>query len=158
MTTPPPDPEPPLPDFTGYLLRRAHIIFAQHWQNGFRDQGWAITPVQGGMLVMIATHPDITQAALARRLGVEAPTLQAALDKLVAQDLVRRARPAGERRSFHLQLTAPGAQALAEVRRFVAMHEAALLAPLDLAERATLRDLLARLVGHGQGLITSRQG
>jgi hypothetical protein len=81
---PPPSPNLAAPNlaapdgFTGYLLRRAHMIFVQHWQLRFRAAPVAVSPVQGGILVILAGRQDMTQAMLARQLGVEAPTVQQA--------------------------------------------------------------------------------
>ena len=136
---------------TGHLLRRAHTIFGQHWQARFRD--WKLTPVHGGILIAVGESPGITQTRLARHLGVEAPTVQHAIDKLEKLGCLRRTRPAGERRAWHLELTPEGHRALAAVRAFARERENELLAPLDAAERQMLQALLARLVAHGQELV-----
>jgi len=160
---PPPSPNLAAPNlaapdgFTGYLLRRAHMIFVQHWQLRFRAAPVAVSPVQGGILVILAGRKDMTQAMLARQLGVEAPTVQQALDRLEALGCVVRVRPAGERRSYHLQLTDLGRATLDAVHRFGQERENDLLAPLSPAERQTLQALLARVVGHGQNLMRDLQ-
>ncbi len=156
MTAPNPPPEVPpgrLGAATGFLLRRAHTIFAQHWQLAFRHPPAALTPVQGGILVSLADQPGLTQADLARQLGVEAPTVQAALDRLAAQGLLIRERARPDGRTNALTLTEAGRAALDAVRRFGDEREAVLLAPLSAVEREQLHDLLTRLVAHGQTLL-----
>ena len=143
--------------FTGYLLRRAHMIFAQHWQLRFRATPVPVTPVQGGILVILAGQHDMTQAMLARRLGVEAPTVQQAIDRLEALGCLTRIRPTGERRSYHLRLTDAGRATLDAVRQFGQERDHDLLAPLTPAERQTLQELLSKVVDHGQALVRTIQ-
>ena len=139
---------------TGHLLRRAHTIFGLHWQARFRGD-WPLTPVHGGILIAVGESPGITQTRLARHLGVEAPTVQHAIDRLEKLGCLRRTRPAGERRAWHLELTQVGRSALDAVQAFGQERERELLAPLDPAERRMLQALLARLVAHGQDLVRS---
>jgi len=139
----------------GYQLRRAHTLFAQHWQLLCRDRGGSVTPMQAGMLLTIARRPGLTQAALAKAMAVEAPTLQQALDRLEANGLVRRARRPGDRRSHALELTEAGEATLGELRRYLVARDAALLADLGEAERATLLALLQRVVRQAEALATS---
>jgi DNA-binding MarR family transcriptional regulator len=146
-----------LSGIAGYLLRRAHNLFALHWQLGFRQTDFPLTPVQGGILLMLDEPGDQTQAMLARRLGVEAPTVQIAIDRLVELGCVARQRPDGNARSFHLRLTERGHAAAEAVRVFGEEREATLLAPLNDEERRTLLDLLDRLVSHGQGVVRGMQ-
>ena len=139
----------------GYQLRRAHTLFALRWQGAFPDGPHRVTPVQGGMLLTIAERPGLTQAALARLMAVEGPTLLQALDRLECNGLVRRERRADDRRSYALRLTPAGCEAVAEVRRFVPRREEEMLADLSPAERAQLLDLLGRVVRRGQGVVAA---
>jgi DNA-binding MarR family transcriptional regulator len=145
-----------LSNVVGYLIRRAHTIFALHWQLRFRHPQWPITPMQGGILVTLSQQPAMSQAMLARHLGVEAPTVQTAIDRLEKLGCLQRVRPDGERRSFHLQLTDSGRAALDAVQCFGQEREADLLAPLSPAERQQFLELLSRVVSHGQTML--RQG
>ncbi len=144
---------PPLRDLLGFQLRRAHMLFAQHWQLSFRNEPERITPVQGGMLLVIDSHPGLTQAALARLMDVEAPTLLQSVDRLEANGLVQRIRRAGDRRAYALQLTQAGERAVAAVRNFVPHREAELLTDLTTAERVLFLDLLKRVVHRGHVVI-----
>lgn len=147
----PPDEGTPLPlrDLLGFQLRRAHTLFALHWQLSFRDQKVRITPVQGGMLLMIESRPGLSQAALARLMDVEGPTLLQSIDRLEENGLVQRIRRAGDRRSYSLQLTPAGHQAVAAVKSFVPHRESELLTELSEDERLLLLDLLKRVVRRG---------
>ena len=144
---------PPLRNLLGFQLRRAHMLFAEHWQHSFRDQPGRVTPMQGGMLLSIEAHPGLTQAALARLMDVEGPTLMQALDKLEGGGLVQRSRRAEDRRSYALHLTGAGREAVAAVKLYVPHREAELLTDLSDSERAVLLDLLKRVVRRGRDVL-----
>jgi DNA-binding MarR family transcriptional regulator len=141
----------------GFQLRRAHTLFALHWQLSFRGRKLRVTPMQGGMLLTIASRPGLTQAALARLMEVEGPTLMQALDRLQESGLVRRVRHEHDRRSYALQLTPQGRTVLAQVKRLVPQREDKLLADLSPEERALLLDLLQRVVRRSQNEIALAQ-
>ncbi len=144
----------PLDEVLGHQLRRAHMLFAEHWQLSFRDRQGRVTPMQGGMLMSIERHPGITQAALARLMDVEGPTLLQALEKLEQAGLVQRSRHVGDRRSFALHLTAAGQHAVSVVKHYVPYREAALLTDLSDDERMLLLDLLKRVVRRGRAVVS----
>jgi DNA-binding MarR family transcriptional regulator len=143
----------PLRDVLGHQLRRAHMLFAEHWQRSFRDQPVRVTPMQAGMLLCLESRPGLTQAALARLMDVEGPTLMQALDKLEGSALVQRSRRADDRRSYALHLTEAGQRAVVEVKRYVPHREAELLTDLSEDERILLLDLLRRVVRHGHVVV-----
>lgn len=136
----------PLRDLLGFQLRRAHMLFALHWQLSFREQPVAITPVQGGMLLTIESNPGLSQVALARMMDVEGPTLVQAIDRLEQAGLVERFRRADDRRSYALHVTPAGRTVLQAVKSFVPHREAELLTDLSDPERALLLDMLRRVV------------
>jgi DNA-binding MarR family transcriptional regulator len=144
----------PLSEVLGHQLRRAHMLFAEHWQLSFRDRQGRVTPMQGGMLMSIESRPGMTQAALARLMDVEGPTLLQALEKLEQAGLVQRSRHAGDRRSFALYLTTAGQHAVSIVKHYVPYREAALLTDLSDEERALLLDLLKRVVRRGRTVVS----
>jgi DNA-binding MarR family transcriptional regulator len=137
----------------GYLLRRAHMAFATHWSAEFRDPRFALTPVQGGMLLTVARHDGLTQSDLARMMRVELPTLVGSIKDLVAAGLLKRDRPPEDRRAWSLRLTPLGREAAATVERFIAWREDVLLADFTEAERRVLRELLARIVARGDAVL-----
>ena len=122
------------------------MLFALHWQLSFRDQPVAITPVQGGMLLIIAKDPGLSQVALARLMDVEGPTLVQAVDRLEECGLIERLRRVDDRRSYALHITSAGRKVLAAVESFVPYRETELLTDLSEQERILLIDLLRRVV------------
>ncbi|MCK1394483.1 MarR family transcriptional regulator [Bradyrhizobium sp. 1] len=130
----------------GFQLRRAHTLFALHWHLSFSDQKARVTPMQGGMLLVIESQPGLMQTTLAQIMDVEGPTLIEALTKLEEKGLVSRIRRVGDRRSYALHLTSAGRRMVARVKEFVPDREAELLVDLSDDERSLLLDLLRRLV------------
>lgn len=140
----------PVSGLLGFQLRRAHTLFALHWQLSFRGRSPRVTPMQGGMLLVIESQPGLTQAMLARIMDVEGPTLLQALGKLEQNGLVKRTRRDGDRRSFALQLTRAGQRAIVLINEFVPHREQELLIDLSEEERSLLLGLLRRVVRRGQ--------
>jgi DNA-binding MarR family transcriptional regulator len=155
--TRPSDPQDvtPVRHLVGYQLRRAHTLFALHWQLRFRGKQIRVTPMQGGMLMTIEKFPGLTQTALAKQMEVEGPTLLEALDRLQQNGLVRRVRRAEDRRAYALELTDLGREIIEDVKHFVPEREEELLADLSVEERETLISLLQRIVRRSQSVLAA---
>lgn len=131
----------------GFLVRRLHNQFVADWPVAPAGDGPAITPVQGGMLILIDGNPGITQTALSRLLAVEPPTLVQALRPLVERGLVERRRNPTDARTSALHLKPAGQDAMAQVRAGIPAHEEQVLARLSADEQRQLRALLRRALG-----------
>ena len=140
---------PALSNLIGYLLRRSHNSFQGYWMARFRDSDTPITPVQGGILVVLGGKPGLTQTALARMMNVEGPTLMQSVDRLEQHGYVQRVRRPGDRRSYSLQLTPLGETVLSHVNEFLPVRDDHLLAELSADEVTILADLLTRIVERG---------
>ena len=130
----------------GYRRRRLHGIFQDRWRSFFGQLGLAVTPVQGGILLLIERHPGLTQSELARLLRIEAPTLHESVKRLLEGGFVKRESRPADRRTHALDLTAAGHAAVDIIRTRIAEQEAAALAPLSEAERGQLADLIGRVL------------
>lgn len=130
----------------GYRLRRLHTRWVAHWSRWFRRVGLEITPMQGGILLLVDENPGLTQIALARLLGVEPPTLSQALSPLVDGGLVQRYRAAGDGRAVALHLSRAGHGAVDTARGAIADHEDDLLKDLTEEERSQLIRLLDKIL------------
>ena len=53
-------------DLVGYRLRRVHAGFVEAWRTFWTAEGLSLTPVQGGILMLIASRPGLTQTELAQ--------------------------------------------------------------------------------------------
>jgi DNA-binding MarR family transcriptional regulator len=99
-----------------------------------------------GALLRLADEDGISQAELARRQRVEAPSMCRMVDRLERDGLVRRDRDDVDRRVIRVMITPEGRDAAAAGRRSVADLEAHAFEALTVEERQTLADLLGRLL------------
>ncbi len=132
----------PLENITGYRIRRLHSLFVAHWSGWFGVRGLSLTPVQGGILLLIASNSDSTQTALARQLKVEGPTLLQALAPLVANGYVLRRSAPNDRRVKMLSLSPAGKRATQIIRTDLKQHEDDLLRMLTPRQRKQFFQLL----------------
>ena len=135
-----------LDDLVGYRLRQLHGLFQDSWREYFGRLGLAVTPVQGGVLMLIERHPGVTQSELARLLRIETPTLHELVKRLIEAGLVQRTSRPTDRRTHALDLTDSGRDAVAVIRARVAEQEATALAPLSDTERRQLAELIGRVL------------
>lgn len=141
----------------GIRIRRLQSLFGSHWQNWFRARSLAVTPVQGGVLLLIRRYPGISQIALARRLRIEPPTLVQTLAPLVKQKLVERDRAADDGRVYELRLTKAGIEAAALVETSLPQHEADLLRFLSAEERQRFLELLDKAIAGAEAAIEAQE-
>lgn len=99
-----------------------------------------------GALLRLLDGPPPTQAELARRQRVEAPTMCRMVDRLARDGLVRRAPDPGDRRAIRVVLTDDGRAVAEKGRLVVEAIESRVLATLSPDEREVLAALLGRIL------------
>jgi MarR family transcriptional regulator for hemolysin len=101
-------------------------------------------------LSTIARSPEPSaQIAIAKRIGIEGPTLTRMLDTLEADGLVRRRQDPADRRTKLIELTPQGAIALEEIMRVAHAFRASVLKALsdeELDQVNGVTDKLMRLL------------
>ncbi len=132
-----------LPDYTGYLLRRAQIAVFDDFNRTFA--GLDLRPGQFSVLLVIHKNPGLKQAEVSAALGIQRTNFVALIDKLEKRGLVKRDRVAGDRRAYALMLTAAGHETLREALAIHARNERRLAAMLGPGGRERLLELLAIL-------------
>ncbi len=100
------------------------------------------------VLHQLAEAGPISQQALGRALRIHPSNLVALIDDLEGAGLLTRRRDSADRRRYLLELTAQGRRRLEQAERVAFEAEGEMLAPLNSAERETLRGYLTRLAGH----------
>lgn len=105
-----------------------------------------VTPAIIGVVATLAENPGISQATLARRMGLERATVGTTVARAMAAGLVVRRDAHGDARSYALWLSPAGERILRALRRRIADHEASAGSHLTATERRILRDLLHKLV------------
>jgi DNA-binding MarR family transcriptional regulator len=105
-----------------------------------------VTPAIIGVIAMLAEHPGISQARLARLMGLERATIGATVGRAIEAGFVVRTDAHRDARSYALSLSSQGERMLRTLRQRIAGHEKAAGAHLTARERRTLRSLLHKLV------------
>ncbi|HEY0526949.1 MAG TPA: MarR family winged helix-turn-helix transcriptional regulator [Stellaceae bacterium] len=132
-----------LPSLFGYHLRRAQVAVFHHWSAAIRAIN--ITPGQAGVLIVISRNPGLTQAALARAMGIEKPTMLEVVDKLDRVGFIERRPFPNDRRSRALHLTALGERFAVELATLLLDHERRMMEGFAPQEREQLMAFLKRL-------------
>jgi DNA-binding MarR family transcriptional regulator len=104
-----------------------------------------LTPPDAGILRILSSEPEMTQRALANRLGIFPSRLVLLLDDLARRGLVERHARPNDRRSHALRLTPKGVAQLEAIARVAREHQADLCAGLSEADRTRLQGLLERI-------------
>jgi DNA-binding MarR family transcriptional regulator len=99
-----------------------------------------------GALLRLAEEDGISQAELARRQRVEAPSMCRMVDRLERDGLVSRERDLSDRRVIRVRITPDGRAAADAGRDAVAELEERAFSALSSEEREVLSGLLARLL------------
>ena len=98
------------------------------------------------VLALIAANPGSSQAALARRAGLNNSALVGIVDKLEQRGLVERGRAANDRRRYQLTVTPAGRQMMETLFAVVTKEEASIRAALGARDLAALLALLDRVI------------
>lgn len=132
-----------LEDLIGYNLKRAYVIVQDDFRQALGDDN--MSPRVFTALSLTVNHPNITQSALARMMGVERSGLVAIVDALEDEGYLRRAPVPGDRRVHALVPTKAGTSAYEKTLGLVKGHEARLFSCMTANEKQTLLDLLKKV-------------
>lgn len=128
-----------------------HVDHKRH-----RTTASRISPRDASLLAHLHEQIAVTPAELARHLRVGAPTLSAALKRLVALGYVSQQADPLDARRRQLRLTRQGAHAMAESSVLETSRVRALLARLSAAERTRALDGLGLLARAARELTKER--
>lgn len=103
-------------------------------------------PGQDRLLAELWAEDGITQTELARRLGVELPTVTKAAQRLERGGLIRRERAARDQRQMLVSLTDSGRAVRAPVEQVWQEVQETMLRGLSPADRVRLVDLLSQII------------
>ena len=87
------------PDSFGFLVTDVARLIRAEMDRRITEAGLGLTPAEGRTLSHAARAGAVRQNVLAERMGVEAMTLSAALDRLEAQGLIERQPDPTDRRA-----------------------------------------------------------
>jgi MarR family transcriptional regulator, temperature-dependent positive regulator of motility len=118
----------------GFLLRLLEARYDALYQSMTRQSD--ITPRQFGVLMALYQQGPLTPSALAERISCDRNTLSEMLKRMIERKLVVKKMNPEDRRSFQVQITAKGSQALLAVVPAAAELQNVMLAPLSKDDRA----------------------
>lgn len=101
-------------------------------------------------LGVLGQSGPLRMSDLAERLGIGQSAVTPVVDRLEARGLARRTRSQADRRVWLVELTPEGEEVFAEEDAVYREVAAAMLAPLDPAERATLAALMDKITALGE--------
>lgn len=122
-----------LDEGVGFLLRLLEARYDALYQSLTRQTD--ITPRQFGVLMALYQHGPLTPSALAERISCDRNTLSEMLKRMVEKKLVAKKQNAEDRRSFQVQISTKGSQALLAVVPAAAELQNVMLAPLRKEDR-----------------------
>lgn len=93
------------PDAIGFLITDVARLLRAEFDRRTSNAGLGLTPGEARTLVNAARAGSVRQAVLAERMGVEAMTLSAYLDRLEGRGLIRRAVDPTDRRAKLVEVT-----------------------------------------------------
>lgn len=134
----------PLLESIPFLITRIHAVLHATMLTTLEPVG--IEPRHLGTLTGLRATGPISQAELARMLGVSHPAVVQIVDDLEVRDLLERRRLPTDRRTQILHLTAAAEPVLDQARDLADAAGDHLLVELSSSQRADLLDLLSRYI------------
>lgn len=129
---------------TGYLAWQFSQIIGGRLERALRAED--LTLAQHNALQQVLWTPGVSAAEIARRSGMTAQSMGAAVSGLVERGLLRRERHPTSRRSMRLFATADGHAAAARAASIARRIEGETTSPLSPEDKDTIHRLLHRLV------------
>jgi DNA-binding MarR family transcriptional regulator len=128
-----------------WLISRAHARSAALLAGGFEAHGDGLRGHHYRLLAALEQWGPTSQADLGRATGIDRSDVTNALTELESRHLVdRKVDPSQKRRNI-VTLTPEGADELLRLDAVLDDIQAAVLAPLTIAQQRRLLDLLARI-------------
>ncbi len=130
-------------DRPGFLVRRLHQIHVAMFLE--ECAGETITPVQFGLLSILAEMPGLDQITLGAELGIDRTNVADVLDRLERRGLLTRIVNPRDRRMKLATLTSRGKAYVRRNEPSMRRAQERLLAPLAPGDRKIFMKLLRRL-------------
>ena len=128
----------------GYQLAKASIVTIGIFEEVVgRPHG--MRKVEYTLLALLRTNPRVSPAQLVKALGLSAPYITTALDKLCRWNLIVRSTNESDRRGKHLTLTPEGDALAAQLTHELLEAERAAFKTLTPTEQMMLAELLHKL-------------
>ena len=130
------------PNSFGFLVTDLSRLVRAETDRRIADAGLGLTPGEGRTLAHAARAGMVRQNVLAERIGIEAMTLSAYIDRLEAKGLVERVPDQNDRRAKLVRLTEAASEVLDSVNSAAASIRSDASASMDPTDWAALLRLL----------------
>jgi DNA-binding MarR family transcriptional regulator len=130
----------------GFLIRRLQQIQVAVFMNECAAADIDITPVQWGILTIVAEYPGVGQIEISEELGLDRSNVANVVDRLVKRGLLRQKTSSADARKKDITLTKAGEKIIEQVEASAQRAQRKILSPLNESEREVFIDLLTRLV------------
>ena len=124
----------------GYFIRRAKVWVFHDFIRTLKSLD--ISPAQYSVLLVIAANLGLSQAELARTLGIQRARLVRVLHRLDKRGLTRRLQSSADGRTHALRLTPKGQETLRRAEALAAQHEARLIDKIGVEPYETMKNIL----------------
>ncbi|MEC4020392.1 MarR family winged helix-turn-helix transcriptional regulator [Streptomyces sp. H27-D2] len=131
---------------TGYLAWQLSQAMAPRLEKALRPLD--LTLAQQNALLHVSLAPGVSSAEVARRSGVTAQSMGAAVNALIDRGLLERSHHPGNRRVLWLRVTDEGLRLAERAQAAMEEVEARAVRIFSAEEQATAQALLHRLVDH----------
>lgn len=128
----------------GFLVRRLHQIYYAIFYEECKTQN--VTPVQYGVLTIVALHPDLDQTSLGQAIGLDRTTTADVIKRLEQRGWLERHSSPADRRTRHVRLTQEGRVIVDSLQSNIDRLQERFLDPLRPAERAMFMQFMRTLV------------
>lgn len=128
----------------GFLVRRLNQIHYAMFFEECKEEN--VTPVQYGILTVLAANPWLDQTAIGYEVGLDRTTSADVIKRLEEKGLLERRINPMDRRSRQAAVTPEGLRVMAMLKQGMARAQQRLLDPLSLRDRKIFMSLLVELV------------
>lgn len=130
------------PDTIGFLIVDVSRLLRAEFDRRTGSAGLGLTPAEARTLSNVARIGPVRQSVLAERMGIEAMTLSACLDRLEAQGYVQREADPSDRRAKLVDTTDTAGPALDQIFAVSAEVRADMAAGIEPAKVEEFRQML----------------
>ncbi len=142
-----------LRQFLPYLLNQAAEVSSLEFQQVYKAR-YGMLRAEWRVLFHLGIHGRMTASAIGRMAKMHKTKISRAVFRLAQRRFLIRTRDDGDRRVEHLELTAQGRAAYADLCRVAQDYDAALIAQLSDREAAVLRGALEKLAAAEPAVFT----
>ena len=134
----------------GFLVRRLHQIYVAIFLEECASAH--ITPVQWGVMMLIAGAPKLGYIEIGEQLGIDRSNVANVVNRLVLRKLIREEINKTDRRKRSVSITTAGRTLIKRFEPHVLASHNKLLAPLSKSDKALFMDLLRQIVAQNNFL------